>query len=139
MSENFSFSVVNEMINNKDFFSIFFFIFTFMRVNGEFYIGKINEEKIFVKPPSYLEYEDDFANFEKWRYLCYKFKFALEALKYLFSHPQTLQKIYRRVEQSRSRPSNSSRVQRKMLPTDEGFIERTSIKPFNSEGSFKVR
>ena len=81
------------------------------------FIGKISEDKILTRPPSY--FEEDHING--------------------VSIPQTLQSLYKRFgEIQPDHQEQLRRRERRLWQPVEGLIERTLVQPFKTEGNVKV-
>ena len=84
---------------------------------SKIFIGKISEDKILTRPPSY--FEEDYING--------------------VSIPQTLQSLYKRFGEIQSdHQEQLRRRERRLRQPVEGLIERTLVQPFKTEGNVKV-
>ena len=83
---------------------------------SKIFIGKISEDKILTRPPSY--FEEDYING--------------------VSIPQTLQSLYKRFGEIQTDHQDQHRRERLLRQPAEGLIERTLVQPFKTEGNVKV-
>ena len=112
---------------------------------AEFFIGKIAEETVFIRPPDYFE-EETLFRFKPCLQISILLSEELQINIFFrhFSVPQTLQSLYKRMGgQSMDPGLMMTRRGRRVGGTDKihpnGLVEKTVVRPLAITGNVKVR